>query len=212
LEIILRGDNLEDKMRKCYLYHIKRPGFNLDEGYIGISFNPDRRMKNHERRNENVVLTRAFSKYNDLYMKILMISDRETCCKIEKLLRPTKGFGWNIAPGGDVPPVRVMTEEQLKKLSETTKERNKVDNPMKGVKPWENHLTVKMGKGETWKRLGEVYLWFLKNGRKKRGGSYGACAKHFGEKPTQTWRNMISYCVKFGDPNLDKDWLHFIEK
>lgn len=78
------------------------------QGYVGITIYPAKdRWINHRsasRRTANKnckILNSALRKYDSLiYEVILVANSREYCERIEGLLRPTQGIGWNIARGG----------------------------------------------------------------------------------------------------------------
>lgn len=96
------------------------------EGYIGVSKKVDRRLKYHTTMleanlHENVHLSRAFLKYEDLKYDVLLEAPEQYCYEIEFLLRPTYNIGWNIAPGGNKPPPSKKGRGQGRKLSEEHK-------------------------------------------------------------------------------------------
>jgi hypothetical protein len=90
----------------CYLYWIHRPSDTnlLEEGYIGISINPDSRWKHHlytkESKKKNHRLYNAMRKYDDYRMTILLIGSSEYCLDLEKSLRPKVNIGLNHSVGG----------------------------------------------------------------------------------------------------------------
>jgi predicted GIY-YIG superfamily endonuclease len=90
-----------------YLYHIKRPGMSLKEGYIGITVNTTKRFaqhlrdtKNRNRHNRNYHLYNAMRKYEDIEFVILKEGEFEYVRKLEYKLRPLPSIGWNQAVGG----------------------------------------------------------------------------------------------------------------
>lgn len=90
-----------------------------------MSVNPAKRFTAHKCYKENPHLTNAFKKYKDVTHTILIKGTKEYCLEIEKKLRPTDHIGWNIVPGGGLPPVKKaggkqapLTEEQKQKLRE----------------------------------------------------------------------------------------------
>ena len=90
-------------MEQYYLYHIKRPGMPLHDGYIGITNNPKNRFKNH--RSSNTHVGNAIRKYDDIKMEILeMFDDSSGAVFQEMALRPVQDIGWNKAAGGGLPP------------------------------------------------------------------------------------------------------------
>lgn len=60
-------------------------------GYVGVSFDANRRHKAH---------IRGGKVHADTNVEILFEGDREACFLLEIMLRPKKGTGWNSAPGG----------------------------------------------------------------------------------------------------------------
>ena len=55
----------------------------------------------------NYRLEYALSKYDDVQYSIIAICpDEEYALNLERQLRPTENIGWNIAPGGGMPPGR----------------------------------------------------------------------------------------------------------
>ena len=53
----------QDLRELYYVYHIKLPHHQIDEGYVGVSKDPKTRWSNHRSRKENPILSRAISKY-----------------------------------------------------------------------------------------------------------------------------------------------------
>ncbi len=93
-------------MCKVYWLHHK-DHTNIHEGYIGVSINVDRRLKEHFSNKENPHLHYAFQKYNNIECTILLEGSEDYCYEIEKKLRPNKKMGWNIAEGGAKPPIQI---------------------------------------------------------------------------------------------------------
>jgi hypothetical protein len=89
-----------------YVYHIHADGMGLDQGYVGISVEPNVRWSEHARRKENPILSRAIKKHGkDLKYRILSSHDTPEEALWEELtLRPLPRIGWNIARGGGMPP------------------------------------------------------------------------------------------------------------
>lgn len=84
-----------------YLYHIARPGMSIDQGYIGITKDPDRRFRQHS--NSDYPVGRAIRKYSDIVMKLLVIGTENYVLGLEKDLRPHAFIGYNLAAGGGKP-------------------------------------------------------------------------------------------------------------
>jgi len=55
-----------------------------------------------------------------------------------------------------------------------------------------------------WAMLDQVYDYVTETGH-----GYKRCAKHFGYPFSNTWRNMVNYVRKNGDPRLDSEFLEF---
>lgn len=62
------------------------------DGYIGVSQNPERRFKQHLKKNERIP--------KDAWVEILFEGTRIECFALEEKLRPLKNTGWNRAVGG----------------------------------------------------------------------------------------------------------------
>jgi len=92
------------------VYWIHRPEHTdiTKQGYVGITNKRAReRWAEHKRASRKnpdehcAVVNRAICKYPDLIYEVVLVADtREYCERIEGLLRPTNGIGWNIARGG----------------------------------------------------------------------------------------------------------------
>jgi hypothetical protein len=77
----------------CFVYWIYDDSC-IDEklhGYVGVSYNPEKRYKIHIRRNRVP---------NQSSMKILFEGTRNECFEFERSMRPAKSIGWNNAIGG----------------------------------------------------------------------------------------------------------------
>lgn len=90
-----------------YLYHIRRPGMSLKDGYIGITTNTTRRFaqhsrdsKNKNRQNRNYHLYNAMRKYDDIEFVILRSGEEDYIRRLEHKLRQLPNIGWNQAVGG----------------------------------------------------------------------------------------------------------------
>ena len=77
------------------------------QGYVGISNNPNRRLKEHKKYDSNKnALYNALKKYGDkiifeIIYENLSLDEAKTA---EYRLRPKQRIGWNIAVGGGIPP------------------------------------------------------------------------------------------------------------
>ena len=112
----------------CYLYHIKKDGMSLNDGYVGVSVDVEKRISRHfnsmiENTHYNPVLSRAYRKY-DLQVEVVCGGTIKEMLDLEFKLRPKKFIGWNIATGGGLPPSNkgvAMSEEQKIKISKSNK-------------------------------------------------------------------------------------------
>jgi predicted GIY-YIG superfamily endonuclease len=102
------------------------------QGYIGYSSNVKSRWNKHRslvnlNKHDNYKLTKQIKNNKDLVWEV--VSEHPTpnnALQYEKLLRPHKNIGWNIIPGGDLPPSNLG-----KKASAETKA--KLSNSRKGT-------------------------------------------------------------------------------
>lgn len=108
-------------MKVCTLYHIKRPGMSLQEGYIGVTTQPlSRRFRLHKIAQSHA--GRAVRAYPDAEMVPILRGDVDYCLEMEYALRPNRNMGWNISEGGKTLPKGAKSTE---KLRATLLERNK---------------------------------------------------------------------------------------
>lgn len=116
-----------------YIYHIRRQGDANDfsKGYIGISYNPKRRLREH-RSGQNPHLTAAFSKYNDIEMVIISQGTREEMLEMEVWLRPNKKMGWNCEKGGGNPPIFTGEDHYLFGKSHSEESKRKISEANEG--------------------------------------------------------------------------------
>lgn len=119
------------------LYHI---GLNADlnSGYVGITTNPDLRFSQHGwlRKKSNKHLQNALRKYGDQVLKRVIVKDldQEAAALIEEMLRPYPNIGWNIAPGGGIPPNPKGKERSHEYRQNISKSKVGEKNPMFGKK------------------------------------------------------------------------------
>ena len=110
----------------------------LSQGYIGVTKNFQRRLKQHLKLNENPHFKNSIEKYgwDNLIKQQILIAEENYCFDMEKKLRPTSQIGWNIMMGGIVygkKPVgfgsknigKKASLETRKKISDATKEQMK---------------------------------------------------------------------------------------
>lgn len=86
----------------CYMYHICKPEdkYDFTKGYIGISTKPSKRWRSGYKQNPH--LKSAFKKHDTIKYVFLFGTEKE-CLHKERILRPHKNMGWNIAAGGGKP-------------------------------------------------------------------------------------------------------------
>jgi predicted GIY-YIG superfamily endonuclease len=72
------------------------------EGYVGISKDPVRRMREHKKSKYRI--GNHLRRHPDADLVILFEGSEEECIAREKELRPVDGIGWNIVSGGGMPP------------------------------------------------------------------------------------------------------------
>jgi len=101
------------------------------EGYIGLTNNYERRIKEHFSIKYDNILTKAIKKYNnDLVHEILYCDlSEDEAKKIEKKYRPKMRIGWNIMSGGNIPP-----NNKGKKRPDMSKRMIGKNNPFYGKK------------------------------------------------------------------------------
>jgi group I intron endonuclease len=104
----------------------------FNQGYIGVSKNPDRRWLEHGKRSPNLYLKNAIKKYgwDNLIKEVILIGEETYCYDLEAKIRSTKQTGWNIAEGGAKPPSMLglrgaQTSMFGKKHSKETREKMK---------------------------------------------------------------------------------------
>ena len=84
-------------IKECVLYwiHNKFETDILTQGYVGVTKNLERRIKEHKRKDGFL---------DEREINIIIYGDRKTCLRIEKHLRPHTNIGLNKSIGGGMPP------------------------------------------------------------------------------------------------------------
>mgnify|MGYP001304098585 CR=1 FL=1 len=99
-----------------YWIRLERHKDPLTEGYVGITKNRGKRMREHRRSAETGsqhVIHRAMRKYaGSLKVKTLFKGSRDDCKAEELRLRPDANIGWNICAGGVLPPPQSLEKMQ----------------------------------------------------------------------------------------------------
>lgn len=97
---------VSDLINPHYLYWIKLKSHTdfLTEGYIGITYNFERRVLQHRLKARSGV-GKVYEILNklpeeDVEFKVLVIGDEKYCRDLEYKLRPKPDIGWNSAQGG----------------------------------------------------------------------------------------------------------------
>ncbi len=131
-----------------FLYWIRAPHHTdiHTEGYVGITDNPQLRLRNHSKRPSNPHLANALKKY-DVVSELVLEGPREYIALCEFDLRPSAGIGWNVAVGGDEPP-----SQSGKLRSEETKCKMRKPKPEGFGEGERNSMYGKVGcsKGTKW--------------------------------------------------------------
>ena len=114
---------LHTKFNCCVYWIHTKDHINWNDGYIGVSIDPTRRLIEHTRglpgRNKRV--TEEIHKNNDnVICDILYFGTEESCYDLEKVLRPVPYIGWNKASGG-----RRCLSNGLKGIKKSTPAWNK---------------------------------------------------------------------------------------
>ena len=97
-------------MSFVYWIHLAEHTDMYSEGYIGVSDEPAKRLKEHtslvkNNKHYNPYLSRVFKKYKDTIIQTIIFEGGKSHCYLnEEILRPKPGIGWNINKGGDCPP------------------------------------------------------------------------------------------------------------
>lgn len=102
-------------MTACSLYWIRAPHHSnfMEEGYIGVARDTNRRWKyGHQwsqknNRHDNPKLANAIAKYgwDTLVKEVLVVAPEQYCYDLEAKIRSIAETGWNLAVGGQKPPV-----------------------------------------------------------------------------------------------------------
>ena len=100
---------MENRVFYLYWYHLAEHTDPYSQGYVGVTCQPEVRQRCHKlgRRGGSQVLYKAFQKYgaeNIQYEILASVDSAEQAYALEKTYRPSKRIGWNIAPGGGLPP------------------------------------------------------------------------------------------------------------
>jgi hypothetical protein len=122
-----------------YWIHTEEHTDMYSQGYVGITmYSAKDRWINHRSASRRTadktckILNSALRKYDSLIYEVILVADsREYCERIEALLRPTQGIGWNIARGGM--PVDTMMGGIGNRYRWV---QHWIDNPMQAAERW----------------------------------------------------------------------------
>lgn len=162
-------------MSEYKIYWIKRKHHDdpYNQGYVGLTKSLEKRINTHFKNRTNYIVSRNIQKYkNDIEVVILHEElDKHTAAEVEFEYRPTTRIGWNIMPGGSIPPLIIGNNEQrsknmmgeknpffgkthsdeTKKLLSTQKSGKK--HPFFGKRRKEHSLLMKEKAGEKYPRF-----------------------------------------------------------
>jgi hypothetical protein len=120
-------------IKKLYWIHLPEHIDPYSEGYVGISSDPEKRIKQHKKGTENRYLKHVFNKYGTtIVIDILDEGLEENVLLKEEEYRPNKNIGWNIAKGGGLPP----NQKGVKGRKKTFEEIEKMRERARGPKPY----------------------------------------------------------------------------
>ena len=92
-------------MKQGYVYWIRCVEHTdpYNQGYVGVSTDPNRRFREHKSRSRNPILKNVFNKH-EVILDILFVGEYTYCYYVEHQYRPEDLIGWNINKGGFAPP------------------------------------------------------------------------------------------------------------
>lgn len=147
----------------------------LTQGYVGVTNNIARRIKEHKRNSSDssAYLKNAIAKYGEDIVYDILYEDieEELALLVEAELRSSPAIGWNFAEGGGVPPAawgnqynkgRSLTQETKDKISSALKGRTVSDEVKRNMskafqkvirKPLTEEHKRNIAKGNTGKKM-----------------------------------------------------------
>jgi len=143
-----------------YWIHLKEQWDPTEDGYVGISNDPQRRFEEHK-RSKNPLLAEGM-KNPDVVMDILFVGSYECALLRERCFRPRPNMGWNINIGGKVPPNhkgKTKSEHTKKLISENNvgfKGRKHSEETKEKMRKTHQKLPGKPHTEETKKKLSEI--------------------------------------------------------
>lgn len=113
-------------MIKVYWIRHKDHNDVTTQGYVGISGDFENRLEYHRKKNTNKKLRNAMSKYGDDIVTdiIYEFNTKQEALEKEYELRPSEFIGWNLAPGGGIPPNINDYPDAIEKIRQSVKALN----------------------------------------------------------------------------------------
>ena len=107
---------VEDWYKPAVIYwiHFKESIDPFSEGYIGISVNLKKRIIDHKSKNKRLRIKLLKGAIVDILEEFSTLLE---AAKKEAVYRPTSRIGWNIQPGGQIPPAQTNHSYKKHKLS-----------------------------------------------------------------------------------------------
>jgi group I intron endonuclease len=164
-------------MQKDYFVYWIKTKEHVDiktEGYVGISRDPRRRFGEHAKGDK--IIGRAIKKHGIReYVIIYQNVSIDEAKRIENHLRPCSNIGWNVAMGGQIPPIKTGSR---KNHSERMKG---VNNPFYGKTHdvQTKQLLSEMKKGKNHPFYDKKRPEHSKKMKSKRGEKYPKFRGHF---------------------------------
>jgi hypothetical protein len=136
-------------MKKGFVYwiHLTEQNDPHTQGYVGVTNDIKRRMREHTNRKENPILENVFIKYQNIVVDILFVGVYDYCYEVEREYRPFREIGWNISEGGIKPP-------NLKGTKKSLDTRMKMSTNNVGFKDKKHSFETKLKMSETRKKIG----------------------------------------------------------
>jgi len=131
----------------------------LDEGYIGITNNPQRRWGAHgTKNNTNALFKNKLKKHSEKIIRVILdvFETRHEALWLEKTLRPLPAIGWNLQAGGG--PSSDMSNETKAKISTSLKGRNVSVMTEAGKRAWQEKMVGRKASIETKKKLSDCRI------------------------------------------------------
>jgi len=112
-----------------YWIHLKEHTDPYKEGYVGVTRNLEKRIREHKNRALNKTHNNKRLAYhllnNEIFVDVLMKSEETVCYDIEKQYRPEEAIGWNMLCGGKIVNNSYAKVENIKPKSEEFKQHRR---------------------------------------------------------------------------------------